>query len=282
MPMPKSSRRIDERHVVRREAAQHRDDRVEDDVQHQRQPAAVAIGDEAEDDRADGPRDEREADGQRDVRPRLAERRRDVLDDERQDEEIERVERPAEKPGEDGVALVGAFGGVHVRRIILPLWPTRLPPNDRHDSPSTPSTAARISSPRTRPRSSAPSRCGRCASTRRTPARSPTALGLDASSTARIYPRIVEKLEREPVEDYRIDFEDGFGSRPDDEEDAVATNGGRARRARHEGRHAAARHRHPHQEPRRRDASAAACARSSCFSRRWSKAPAARCRRTSS
>jgi citrate lyase beta subunit len=37
-----------------------------------------------------------------------------------------------------------------------------------------------------------------------------------------IYPRIVAKLEREPVEDFRIDFEDGFGSRPDDEEDRFA------------------------------------------------------------
>jgi citrate lyase beta subunit len=48
------------------------------------------------------------------------------------------------------------------------------------------------------------------------------ALGLGRDLAARIYPRIVEKLEREPVEDYRIDFEDGFGSRPDEEEDAVA------------------------------------------------------------
>jgi citrate lyase beta subunit len=36
---------------------------------------------------------------------------------------------------------------------------------------------------------------------------------------ARIHPRIVEKLKREPVEDFRIDFEDGFGTRPDEEED---------------------------------------------------------------
>jgi citrate lyase beta subunit len=49
------------------------------------------------------------------------------------------------------------------------------------------------------------------------------ALGLDRDLTARLYPRLVEKLEREPVEDYRIDFEDGFGSRPDSEEDAAAT-----------------------------------------------------------
>ncbi len=39
---------------------------------------------------------------------------------------------------------------------------------------------------------------------------------------ARLYPLIIEKLTREPVEDFRIDFEDGFGSRPDDEEDRYA------------------------------------------------------------
>ena len=34
--------------------------------------------------------------------------------------------------------------------------------------------------------------------------------------------RIVEKLQREPVEDLRIDFEDGYGNRPDAEEDGHA------------------------------------------------------------
>ena len=34
--------------------------------------------------------------------------------------------------------------------------------------------------------------------------------------------RIVEKLTREPIEDYRIDFEDGYGNRPDAEEDGHA------------------------------------------------------------
>jgi citrate lyase beta subunit len=37
-----------------------------------------------------------------------------------------------------------------------------------------------------------------------------------------IYARVVEKLRREPVEDFRIDFEDGYGNRPDAEEDAHA------------------------------------------------------------
>ena len=39
-----------------------------------------------------------------------------------------------------------------------------------------------------------------------------------------IYRRIIEKLEREPVEDFRIDFEDGYGNRPDEEEDGDAVS----------------------------------------------------------
>src|SRR5882757_4690356 len=34
-----------------------------------------------------------------------------------------------------------------------------------------------------------------------------------------VYQKIVRKLGAEPVEDFRIDFEDGFGNRPDEEED---------------------------------------------------------------
>jgi citrate lyase beta subunit len=37
-----------------------------------------------------------------------------------------------------------------------------------------------------------------------------------------VYQRVREKLRREAVEDFRIDFEDGYGNRPDDEEDAHA------------------------------------------------------------
>ena len=37
-----------------------------------------------------------------------------------------------------------------------------------------------------------------------------------------LYRRICEKLRREPVEDLRIDFEDGYGNRPDPEEDGHA------------------------------------------------------------
>ncbi|MGH8868553.1 MAG: DUF6986 family protein [Actinomycetes bacterium] len=44
----------------------------------------------------------------------------------------------------------------------------------------------------------------------------PTDLG------AQVHARVLAKLDREPVEDLRVDFEDGYGTRPDDEEDAAA------------------------------------------------------------
>ena len=54
------------------------------------------------------------------------------------------------------------------------------------------------------------------------------AIGIDDDWIAeRVYPRIVEKLNREPVEDFRIDFEDGYGNRPDDEEDGHAASAAR-------------------------------------------------------
>jgi citrate lyase beta subunit len=37
-----------------------------------------------------------------------------------------------------------------------------------------------------------------------------------------VYNKIIQKLKTEPVEDFRIDFEDGFGNRPDAEEDETA------------------------------------------------------------
>lgn len=39
-----------------------------------------------------------------------------------------------------------------------------------------------------------------------------------------VYNKIIQKLQTEAVEDFRIDFEDGFGNRPDEEEDATAMN----------------------------------------------------------
>jgi uncharacterized protein DUF6986 len=50
---------------------------------------------------------------------------------------------------------------------------------------------------------------------------SPGAVASDWLQTT-TYERVKRKLEREAVEDFRIDFEDGFGARPDAEEDATA------------------------------------------------------------
>ena len=53
------------------------------------------------------------------------------------------------------------------------------------------------------------------------------ALGISEGLADRIYNRIVEKLEREPVEDFRLDYEDGYGNRPDAEEDGHARSAAR-------------------------------------------------------
>ncbi|MFH8787824.1 DUF6986 family protein [Streptomyces roseoverticillatus] len=47
-------------------------------------------------------------------------------------------------------------------------------------------------------------------------------LGLSEDLAVPVYERVRAKLLREPVEDLRIDFEDGYGPRSDDEEDAAA------------------------------------------------------------
>jgi citrate lyase beta subunit len=48
------------------------------------------------------------------------------------------------------------------------------------------------------------------------------AVGVPANLAEVVYARVVEKLRREPIENYHIDFEDGYGIRPNDEEDAAA------------------------------------------------------------
>ncbi|MBD2896753.1 hypothetical protein amrb99_57040 [Actinomadura sp. RB99] len=46
------------------------------------------------------------------------------------------------------------------------------------------------------------------------------AFGLDPELAGPVRERVAAKLSREPIEDVRIDFEDGYGVRSDDEEDA--------------------------------------------------------------
>jgi len=50
------------------------------------------------------------------------------------------------------------------------------------------------------------------------------AVGMAAGSAERVYSRVKAKLAREPVEDFRLDFEDGYGNRPDAEEDGHAVS----------------------------------------------------------
>ncbi|WP_354640547.1 DUF6986 family protein [Kitasatospora camelliae] len=61
-----------------------------------------------------------------------------------------------------------------------------------------------------------------------TPAQLAEALGVPADDLlADVHARVRAKLEREPVEDLRIDFEDGYGPRPDAEEDTAAVRAAR-------------------------------------------------------
>lgn len=52
------------------------------------------------------------------------------------------------------------------------------------------------------------------------------AFGLPSALAERVYPRLEEKLRTRAVEDFRIDFEDGYGVRSNDEEDAAAKAAG--------------------------------------------------------
>jgi len=54
------------------------------------------------------------------------------------------------------------------------------------------------------------------------------ATGVDAALVAAVSPRVLDKLAREPIEDLRLDFEDGYGARPDEQEDHHALVAARA------------------------------------------------------
>jgi citrate lyase beta subunit len=51
--------------------------------------------------------------------------------------------------------------------------------------------------------------------------------GSNEAIWTKVYSRVKTKLEREAVEDFRIDFEDGYGNRPDAEEDGHAQSAAR-------------------------------------------------------
>jgi hypothetical protein len=62
----------------------------------------------------------------------------------------------------------------------------------------------------------------------RDPAKFAETLGVAPHLAATVHERVRAKLVREAVEDFRIDFEDGYGNRPDAEEDAAAAAAGQA------------------------------------------------------
>ncbi len=61
-----------------------------------------------------------------------------------------------------------------------------------------------------------------------TPAQLAIATGLGAGTAADVHERVRHKLQAQPIEDLRVDFEDGYGLQPEDDEDACAIAAGRA------------------------------------------------------
>ncbi|GAA0406831.1 aldolase/citrate lyase family protein [Microbispora corallina] len=66
-----------------------------------------------------------------------------------------------------------------------------------------------------------------------TPAELAAAFGLDPLLAAPVHDRVRRKLGVEPIEDLRIDFEDGYGARPSEEEDRHAESAAAAVAAMH-------------------------------------------------
>ncbi len=60
------------------------------------------------------------------------------------------------------------------------------------------------------------------------PAEFAEVIGIPTGLANTVHERVAAKLRREAVEDFRIDFEDGYGNRSDDEEDAAAAAAGLA------------------------------------------------------
>ena len=86
------------------------------------------------------------------------------------------------------------------------------------------------------------------------------ALDLRPSVAVEVYERLRRKLDAEPIEDLRIDFEDGYGIRPDEDEDAAAVAAAQCSRGVDRGRDARAIPRNPGQELRGADPPPRACA----------------------
>ena len=147
----------------------------------------------------------------------------------------------------------------------------RSPAIRNRDSPCTRSTAARTCSAPTRHRSWEPLRLGRSTPTRRTRGRwrprwgcrmTPMRSRRHRRPSGRASP---PSCGREPVEDFRIDFEDGYGHRPDAEEDGHSACRRRGGRGGRRGRARCRRSSASESSRCRRTCTSAACGRSTCF-----------------
>ena len=102
--------------VVGREAAGEFDHGIEEDVGHERHAAAVAVGEQTEEQRAHRAHGKRGGERPDDVGLTHPEMGGERIDQKHDDEEIKGVERPAEEAGEYGVALLAAEAGLGAER----------------------------------------------------------------------------------------------------------------------------------------------------------------------
>ena len=89
---------------------------IKHEIQHQRKPSPVAVGQQSEDERADRPERECYRDGLRDFRQIHVELLRDGRNREDEDEEVKGIESPAQETRDQGVEVVFALfvaGGRH-------------------------------------------------------------------------------------------------------------------------------------------------------------------------
>ena len=100
-----------------REAGEHFDHGIEDEVDHQRQAAAVAIGHQSEDEGADGTKDESQRNGKRDLFVGPVKLLGDGGQRKNNEKKVEGIERPSQKTGENGWAAVAFAGGKAIASV---------------------------------------------------------------------------------------------------------------------------------------------------------------------
>ena len=106
---------------VRRERSQQFHYRIKNDVGHERNAPAESVAEPTEDERTDRPHHQRERDRERDFGDAFAEIVADRNKHERDEEEIERIERPTEETGDKRVALVAIKELKKPNRFHVPL-----------------------------------------------------------------------------------------------------------------------------------------------------------------